>query len=678
MNKDQGCGGEGECVLVNELLTAIASGVVAASLYVTYGLGLAVIYRAAGVLNFAQGAIGTVSAYVMLSLLHSLPYPLAAVIAIACGTAFAVAIQVLIVRALPSHSAEIVGIATLGVLIVTEGILLGIYGGEAKALPAPLSSQTLVRIGSYHLQTSNVLDVGVAVVASVLLALLMFRTRIGLEIRAVSEGSRTAAMFGVDPSKARAVVWAVSGALAATAALLITPSNFLTPDFLTTFLIGTFVAVVLGGFESFIGVVVGGLVFGISQALFSVYVTGRLSSTFSFGVIVFVLAFLPYGVLGRPLPRIAEPKLPREFGRTAASVIARVFRRSGRPRRRVDERPVLPWGLGRWSPIVVGAAALGFGTQLSSSWLAIGATVAGTMIAVLGVDLIYGHSGQLSIGQSGFMLAGGYITALLQLKAGLPYLGAVVVAVVGGGIVGVLFGVPAARLRGVYLAVVTLTFALAVPEMISYFASVTGGDTGIAMRVPSWIGLGQGRLQHLYDFAVVAAAIVATGVAFVARSALGRSWRAVRDSDAAAAASGLDPALRRVTAFGIGSALCALSGAILAMNTGYLAPESFTLWTSIYLVVAVVVGGRASTFGALVGASFIIIVPDKSTSIPALSNVLLGVVLLIVLLLWPNGIRDILVRALRRVANIGGSKGASAPVVMSRPVPERPGAVARG
>jgi ABC-type branched-subunit amino acid transport system permease subunit len=632
---------------MNELLTALASGVVAASLYVTYGLGLAVVYRASGVLNFAHGAIGAGAAYVMLTLLHSLPYPLAALVSIAFGTAFAVTIQVVIVRALPSHSAEVVGIATLGVLIITEGVLLGVYGGEAKALPSPLATHTLFQIGSYHVQTSNVLDVGVAAGASLLLGALLFRTRVGLEIRAVSEGSRTAAMFGVHSARARMVVWAASGALAATAALLITPSNFLTPDFLTTFLIGTFVAVVLGGFESIVGVIIGGLVFGVIQSLFSVYVTTRLSSTLSFGVILVVLIFLPYGVVGHPLPRIEEPRLPREFARTAANLAARIPRPRARQPLADEGRPLLPRGLGRWSPIPVALIGIALTPLLSASWLSIAASVAGIFIAVLGVDLIYGHSGQLSIGQSGFMLAGSYVTAVLQLKAGVPYLAAAAIAVVAGAIVGAAFGLPAARLKGVYLAVVTLAFALAVPEVISYFASVTGGDSGIAMRVPSWIGLGDDRLQHLYIFAVVVAGVVATVVAFIARSALGRSWRAVRDSELAAAAYGLDPTFRRVAAFAAGSALCSLSGAVLASNTGFLSPQSFTLWTSIYLVVAVVVGGRASTFGALIGAAFIIIIPDKSSSIPELSNLLLGVALLVVLVLWPNGIRQILFRAAR-------------------------------
>jgi branched-chain amino acid transport system permease protein len=635
-------------------VTSLAGGLVVASLYITYGLGLAIVYRVSGVLNFAHGAIGTVAGYLLFALLaRSWPYAAAALVGIVGGTLVAVAIQTLIVRQLPSHSAEVVGIATLGVLIVIEGVLLGLFGGEGFPLPYMVPTQSLFSVGAYRVQTTTLLSIGVAAAATVGLALLLYRTKLGLAIRAVSEGDKTSAMMGINPDFARAVVWGIGGALSGVAAFLIVPSNYLTPDFLTTYLIATFVAVVLGGFEQLLGVVIGGIVFGIVQSMFSVYVTGRLTSTVSFFVILIVLIFLPYGVLGRALPRVPEPRFPR-----SGSTIVRRFIPLSRPPR--DSSPArrlrLPTLRGHQVHLaipvlmVIGAVLVGF--LLDDSWLAIGTSVAALFLAVLGVDLIFGYSGQLSIGQSGFMLMGGYGVVLLQSKLGVPFLAALAIATLAGAVGGFVFGLPAARLRGVYLAVLTLAFALAVPEVVSFFSSVTGGDTGIGAKVPSWLD-GDQRNLLVYFFAVVLAGLGATAVLWLARSQPGRVWRAVRDSDVAAAATGINVTTARVSAFATGSALCALSGGVLATSTGYLSPGSFSLWTSIYLIVAVVVGGRTSTFGALLGAAFVVIVPYESSSIPALTNLLLGILLIVVLLLRPDGIRGLIADVAGIVAGIG-------------------------
>jgi branched-chain amino acid transport system permease protein len=635
-------------------VTSLAGGLVVASLYITYGLGLAVVYRVSGVLNFAHGAVGTVAGYLLFALLaRSWPYAAAALVGIIGGTLVAVAIQTLIVRQLPSHSAEVVGIATLGVLIVIEGVLLGVFGGEGNPLPYPVPTQNLFTVGSYRVQTTTLLSVGVAAAATVGLALLLYKTKLGLAIRAVSEGDKTSAMMGINPDFARAVVWGIGGALSGIAAFLIVPSNYLTPDFLTTYLIATFVAVVLGGFEQLLGVVIGGIVFGIVQSLFSVYVTGRLTSTVSFFVILVVLIFLPYGVLGKALPRVPEPRFPR----TGNALVWQFVAISRQPRDSSARRQLwLPTVRGRQihlaMPTLAVIAAVLIGLTFDDSWLAIGTSVATLFLAVLGVDLVFGYSGQLSIGQSGFMLIGGYGVVLLQTKLGVPFLAALALATAAGALGGLVFGLPAARLRGVYLAVLTLAFALAVPEVVSFFSSVTGGDTGIGAKVPVWLD-GDQRNLLVYFFAVVMAGLGATVVLWLARSQPGRVWRAVRDSDVAAAATGINVTFARVSAFATGSALCALSGGILATATGYLSPGSFSLWTSIYLIVAVVVGGRTSTLGALLGAAFVVIVPYESSSIPALTNLLLGILLIVVLLLRPDGIRGLIADVTLMVARIG-------------------------
>lgn len=642
---------------MSEFLTALVSGLVAASFYTTYGLGLAVVYRTTGVLNFAYGAVGSVSAYLTYTFLqHHLPYGIAALLAILAGIVLSLLIQVLLLSQLPTGSAEAAGIATLGVTLLIEGILLLIYGGNALALPPLINSRTLFVIGSYKIQTLTLIDIGVAIVASIALGLFLYRSSSGLKIRAMSEGSQTASMFGINPGSARATVWATAGALASVTAILVTPTYYLTPDFMTTFLVAAFVVVVVGGFERLLGVVIGALIFGILQSIFSTYVTGELSNTISFGIILVVLIFLPYGILGRPLAKVPEASIPRSggslmrrlglHGRTRAKGADSASDWKARLAAISDRRVVFA------IPVLFVVVALFGGSGLSQSNLLLGSNIAAMYVAVLGTDLIFGYSGQLSIGQSGFMMIGAYVAVLLETKSGMPFIFALIVATVGSGVAGALLGLPVARLKGIYLAVLTLAFALAVPETIAYFASLTSGDNGVGAPVPGWLGSGTDRTEHLYCLVVIVAGLAALLIMGLGRSRWGREWRAVRDSEVAAAASGVNVVTSRVVAFACGSALCGLSGALLATVTGYLSPDSFTLWSSIYLIVAIVVGGRVSTLGALLGTVFIVAVPYESTSIPALSNLLLGALLVLVLLLRPDGLKGLIVDIGRWIAQL--------------------------
>jgi ABC-type branched-subunit amino acid transport system permease subunit len=653
---------------MSEFLTALVSGLVAASFYTTYGLGLAVVYRTTGVLNFAYGAVGSVSGYVAYSLLqHRVPYGFAVVLAILTGIVLSLLIQVVLLSQLPTRSAEAAGIATLGVTLLIEGLLLLIYGGNALSLPPLLKSRTLFVIGSYQVQTLTLIDIAVAVVASLGLGAFLYRSRAGLRIRAMSEGSQTASMFGINPGSARAMVWATAGALASVTAILVTPTYYLTPGFMTTYLVAAFVVVVVGGFERLLGVVVGALIFGVLESLFSTYVTGKLTNTISFGIILIVLIFLPYGILGRPLSRVPEASIPRPAGS--------LFRRFGLRRRSgtQGDHSALDWKnrigaltsrrIAFTGPVILTVIALVIGTTFSQSNLLLGSNIAATFVAVLGADLIFGYTGQLSIGQSGFMMIGAYVAVLLETKSGVPFLLALVIATVSGAVGGAVLGLPAARLRGIYLAVLTLAFALAVPETVAYFASVTSGDNGLGAPVPGWLGAGTDATKHLYFLVVIVAGLAAAVVMAVGRSRWGREWRAVRDSDVAAAANGVSVVRTRSIAFAFGSALCALSGALLATVTAYLSPESFTLWTSIYLIVAVVVGGRVSTFGALLGSIFIVAVPYESTSIPALSNLLLGALLVVVLLLRPDGLEGFVVDCGRWLSRLPALFRGSKPAV---------------
>jgi ABC-type branched-subunit amino acid transport system permease subunit len=430
-------------------------------------------------------------------------------------------------------------------------------------------------------------------------------------------------------------------------ALLVTPSNYLDPNFLTQFLIVTFVAVVLGGFENIFGVVIGAVVFGLIQSLVATYVTTELGSTTSFVVIVLVLFFLPQGLLGRSLPRVPEATIPRtihaKFNRVAQ------FGRGSRPTAKVGPARRASIRDSQWAlvlPVIIAGVFLLIGPQLSSPDLLLLATIAAYLIATLGVDLLFGYSGQLSLGSSGFLLGGAYACVIVQRDLHVPFILGLVIAAVLCGVVGGILGWPVSRLGGVYLVVTTLAFALAVPELASFFGTFTGGPNGVVMAIPQSLASGPGRNLDLYRFVTIVALIVTVSVMWLGRSTIGRVWKSVRENESAAAAAGVNVRLQKVAAFAISSALCGLGGALIVSLSGYLTPNSFSLWDSIYLVVAVVVGGRNSVLGAAIGAAFVVGVPYASSGVPALSGIVLGLALIVILILRPNGLRSLIVAPL--------------------------------
>lgn len=287
------------------------------------------------------------------------------------------------------------------------------------------------------------------------------------------------------------------------------------------------------------------------------------------------------------------------------------------------------------------------------------AEVAAYVTAVAGLTYLIGLSGQISIGHGAFMAIGAYATALLLLHVHWPleavFAASVVVAAAAGGVV----GVAAARLRGPYLAGATLMLAVALPSLANKYAGVFGGDQGLSVTVttPAWLGVTFPPSRWLAWITCAAALITLVLLANLGRARIGRSWRALRDNEIAAALSGLNVARMQILAFVISSACAGLGGSLLAVVTGIVSPGAFTLTLSIGLLTAAILGGLGSLAGAVWGSLVLVFVPtyvqDVATShglsSAASSNVPIaayGVVLIAVMLLFPSGIQGGLRRLL--------------------------------
>jgi branched-chain amino acid transport system permease protein len=263
-------------------------------------------------------------------------------------------------------------------------------------------------------------------------------------------------------------------------------------------------------------------------------------------------------------------------------------------------------------------------------------------LALLGLNLLTGFNGQISLGHGAFFALGAYAAAMLMEHAGWPYWATLPAAALLGGTLGYLFGLPALKLDGVYLALATFALGVATPQLLKYkgFEGWTGGSQGIVLMKPEApFGLPLDADQWLYFFCL-GVALVLFGVAHnLLRGAVGLSLVAVRDHPIAAQAMGVDNARVKTITFGISAAYTGVAGALSAVVVQFIAPDSFTVFLSITLLVGAVVGGLSSLSGALYGAVFIQFVPQFAEQVSkAAPWAVYGAILLALMLIWPTGV----------------------------------------
>ncbi len=263
-------------------------------------------------------------------------------------------------------------------------------------------------------------------------------------------------------------------------------------------------------------------------------------------------------------------------------------------------------------------------------------------IALLGLNILTGYSGQISLGHGAFYAVGAYVAAILMDRYGIAYWVTVPAAGAVCLVVGLLFGFPALRLEGLYLALATFALGVALPQLLKsrLLEPWTGGVQGILISKPDApFGLGIGADQWLYFFTLFFLVLALVLTRELVRSRVGLAMTAIRDQPTAATAMGVDTALYKTVAFGVSAMLTGVSGALGAIAVQFVAPDSFPVTLSITLLVGVVIGGLGSIWGAVYGAVFIQFVPNFADKISkAAPWAIYGVLLIGFMLLMPSGI----------------------------------------
>jgi branched-chain amino acid transport system permease protein len=262
-------------------------------------------------------------------------------------------------------------------------------------------------------------------------------------------------------------------------------------------------------------------------------------------------------------------------------------------------------------------------------------------LAILGLNLLTGFNGQFSLGHSAFYGIGAYTAAILMDKIDLPYFWTLPCSGAVCFVVGFLFGLPALRLQGLYLALATFALAAAMPQILKFgpLESLTGGVQGIALLKPDApFGLPLNPDQWLYYFTLAAVLVMLAAAVNLVSSRSGRAMMAIRDHPIAAAAMGVNTALYKTLTFGVSALYTGVAGALGAIVIQFVAPDSYNFLLSVSFLVGLVVGGVGSIPGSLVGGLFVLYVPNIAEKVSTgLSGAIYGVILLLVIFVMPSG-----------------------------------------
>lgn len=428
-------------------------------------------------------------------------------------------------------------------------------------------------------------------------SMLLARTSAGRLLRAVQQDPEMTALCGGDPGRAQVLAFAMAGALAGFGgAIFAAYFGAANVQFGLSSGLSAMTAAVLGGVGDLGGALLGGVLIGVFSSYSDYFLDAAWTPVFVLGLLIVLLAFRPTGLLGSSRFTSSNPDAVVQ---SAPVVVAsRSLRGSN-------------WALGG---LLLMALLFPYLDQVAGWYrVSIAANSLLLITLVVGLSIVVGYAGLLDLGYAAFFAIGGYTAAILtasgsRIAMGLPefvrspWLALPLAALVAAGF-GILFGLPTIRTRGEYLAIVTLAFGQIVPSIIWHLPDWTGGNRGMSgipiLALGSWP---PGSGITAYFVALGLLALVCVSTMRLARSRIGRSWAAVREDDAAAAAVGVNAPRAKLLAFAIGAGIAGSAGSVFASLFGHIEPDQFDFTISLMVLAAVVIGGRWGVAGVVVGA----------------------------------------------------------------------------
>ena len=605
---------------MSEVIRFALLGMGTGALYALTAQGMVLIYRGSGVVNFAQGAMGMVGAFIFYELRdeRQISTPLAVCIVLLLSIGLGVATHLFVMRPLRESSAMVRLVSTLGLFSFLVAAGMQRWGSGAQSVDSILPTTPRYPFGGdIAVGEDRLWLIVISLVVTVLLWGGYRHSRFGAATEAVAENTVAASALGHSPDVLAAANWAIGTLLATITAILIAPVLFLSVAALSFTVLRALAAALVGGFRNFWLTLLGAFGIGIAEAELLRYLPENpgVSRSAAFAVIVIVLV-----VSGRALP------LRREL---------------------LDRLPALGSG-------VVNVKALAGGVMLAvalvlmapDKWaVALSVTMA---MAIVGysVVVVTGYLGQLSLAQFALAGFGAWVAGRIVHNTGVSFLLAVLIGVAAAVPLGLLVALPALRTRGVNLAAITFGLATMLYELLLNNSRLTGNLQGTDIGEPHLLGVDVNGVDHPARYAaVVLAFLVLTGlgVANLRRSTVGRRLIAVRSNERAAAALGVSVFGAKLYAFGLAAGIAALGGILLSFRQDSISYTGFTPFMSIQVVVFAVIGGIGFAVGPLVG-SMLVVGGIVGLTISELSipmewlEIAGGAILVLVLLRHPDGL----------------------------------------
>jgi branched-subunit amino acid ABC-type transport system permease component len=624
------------------------AGLSTGAVYVLAGVGLVVLYRASGVLNLAQGALGALSALLAWQIADSGgPQWVGWITAVAASTALALFYGRLIAPRL-AHSDPIVrAVATLGFALIILGFCEFIWGEWPRSLRLPSDTVSFELIG-VRVTATRAIAFALGLAVTIGMILFLNRSRLGLSMRALANDREISGLVGVPVLRVDAWAWVISGVLSGVSGIFLGNMVRLQVIPLTYMVIPAVAAALLGRLTSLTAVVIGGLVIGVLEAVASPFpeISAYRSAT---PFVVAGLALLWYQRSGLTLSRMDQFRSVATSHQPSSSL----------------------WQELRVGIVLAIVVAIAVPYLASAYWLKTFTGVIIIALCSLSVAVLYAQLGMVSLCQYALFGVGGWVALRLYHGFHIPFEIDLLAGGVAASIFGVIFGLPALRMRGLYFALITLMIAAAFQVFISAIGFPDGG--------PGWSGKVYAGLRQYMPHPPLAASdaayfryvvgVVAIGFAavmLIQRTRAGRAWALIRRSEPVAVAMGVNIVAYKVVAFAIAGFFAGVAGALMAAHIGQLDGRAFPASDSIMMFALTVIGGAFHWSGPVFAGLLLRAVPGLLTDWHIdgnLATMVFGAGLLHALITAPQGVSGQVV-ALGRA--IGAKLSAAMPKLMER------------
>jgi branched-chain amino acid transport system permease protein len=636
---------------VQQALEIIIGGLLQGGAFALVALGFALIFRVTGTINLAQGAFVVVGALLLYTFHQVLFWPLwlaflaSLLVTVLVGTLLAKFILEPALRKLPPSGMVIL---TAGMLTLFEGAILLCWGSQPYQLE-PFSGSRPYEVFGLRFPTQSPWDAGATVLIVFALWYVLQRTTLGKALRACSENPAAAALMGINVRRMTIISYAVAAGIGGIAGMVIGPIVSLQFDGGGIFTTSGFIAVTIGGVASFFGAVVGGLGLGLIEQGAAGYISSLFSTTIALLLLLVMLILRPTGIIAGRIRR-------REDVREVAHNQSLVSTRLNTVQARV--LGVVMLVLLAFAPLLLNA--FGGGGLLSSL------VIAGIFyIALLGLDVLMGYCGQVSLGHAAFMATGGYMAAICCVKFNLPPIVGVFAGLVVSLLCATVLSLVTVKLRGHYMALATLSFGLLIDTLTVGLSDWTGGPSGMTgipnFSIGGYTFAGPVANYYLVWGVVLVSLIV---LANAMRSDFGRTLRSIRTDQTAALALGIDVPRYKLYAFLIGAAFASIAGSLLAFDFQFLSPDMVSTQQSFLIVTMLVIGGEATLVGPVIGVVILTLLPTAFQFLANYKTLASGVLLVVAMLYFPSGLYGGFTSLVRRVS--GGGRPTPKPQPVER------------